>query len=167
MSERQLSYAIADVTHLLTIYKYLKMRIDAQAAPAGSKRRCGKLEDPSAYDLSPEFAWERLKLRDTRPRALAVAVEVAAWREREAQNRDQPRGRILKDELIAEIVHERPVTKEALEKPARRSARVGELRLGERPSRRGEALGSSARRTIFPAFRRSGASRWRLPASIS
>src|SRR5262249_38082775 len=103
-------------THLLTIYKYLKMRIDAQGRAAWIEEEMQKLEDPAAYDLSPEHAWERLKLRDTRPRALAIAVEVAAWREREAQSRDQPRGRVLKDELIAEIIHERPLTKEALEK---------------------------------------------------
>jgi ribonuclease D len=75
-----------------------------------------KLESAETYDLSPEAAWERLRLRDTRPRALAVAIEVAAWREREAQRRDVPRGRILKDDLIAEIVHERPTTKETLER---------------------------------------------------
>lgn len=116
LSERQLAYAIADVTHLLTIYKYLKMRIDAQARGSWIEEEMQKLERPETYDLSPEHAWERLRLRDTRPRALAVAIEVAAWREREAQQRDVPRSRILKDELIAEIVHEKPVTKEALER---------------------------------------------------
>jgi len=116
LSERQLSYAISDVTHLCTIYEDLKQRVDTAGRASWIEEEMQKLETPATYDLSPETAWERLRLRDTRPRALAVAVEVAAWREREAQGRDVPRGRILKDELIAEIIHERPATKEALEK---------------------------------------------------
>lgn len=116
LSERQLHYAISDVTYLCTIYEDLKRRVDAQGRASWIEEEVQKLENPETYDLSPEAAWERLRLRDTRPRALAVAIEVAAWREREAQQRDVPRGRILKDELIAEIVHERPTTREALEK---------------------------------------------------
>jgi ribonuclease D len=116
LSERQLSYAIADVTHLCTIYEDLKGRVERQGRSSWIDEEMEKLESAETYDLSPEAAWERLRLRDTRPRALAVAIEVAAWREREAQGRDVPRGRILKDDLIAEIVHERPTTKETLER---------------------------------------------------
>lgn len=116
LSERQLAYAIADVTHLCAVYETLRRRVESQGRASWIDEEMQTLENPATYDLSPEAAWERLKLRDTRPRALAVAIEVAAWREREAQARDVPRGRILKDDLIAEVVHERPVTKEALEK---------------------------------------------------
>jgi ribonuclease D len=116
LSERQLTYAIEDVTHLCTIYEHLKARVEAQGRSSWIDEELEKLESAETYDLSPEAAWERLRLRDTRPRALAVAIEVAAWREREAQRRDVPRGRILKDDLIAEIVHERPTTKETLER---------------------------------------------------
>jgi ribonuclease D len=116
LSERQLAYAIADVTHLCTVYEFLKRRVEEQGRASWIDEEMQTLETPATYDLSPEASWERLRLRDTRPRALAVAIEVAAWREREAQRRDVPRGRILKDDLIAEVVHERPATKEALEK---------------------------------------------------
>ncbi|MFO1187609.1 MAG: ribonuclease D [Alphaproteobacteria bacterium] len=116
LSERQLAYAIADVTHLCTVYDALRRRVESQGRASWIDEEMQALEDPATYDLSPEAAWERLRLRDTRPRALAVAIEVAAWREREAQKRDVPRGRILKDDLISEVVHERPATKEALEK---------------------------------------------------
>jgi ribonuclease D len=116
LSDRQLTYAIADVTHLCAVYEHLKRRVEEQGRASWIDEEMQTLENPSTYDLSPEASWERLRLRDTRPRALAVAIEVAAWREREAQARNVPRGRILKDDLIAEVVHERPASKEALEK---------------------------------------------------
>jgi ribonuclease D len=116
LSDKQLHYAISDVTHLCTVYAVLKQRVESQGREAWIAEDVAKLAAPATYDLSPENAWRRLKLRDTRQRAVAVAMEVAAWREREAQARDVPRGRVLKDEVIAEVLHERPKTRQELER---------------------------------------------------
>jgi ribonuclease D len=72
------------------------------------------LTSPSTYRLEPEKAWERLKTRVRKPRELAILMEVAAWREREAQARDVPRGRVLKDEVIGDIAVQAPTTPERL-----------------------------------------------------
>ena len=64
--------------------------------------------------MDPENAWQRLKTRVRKPRELAVLIEVAAWREREAQSRDVPRSRVLKDEVIADIAVQAPTTIEKL-----------------------------------------------------
>src|SRR5258708_31731706 len=72
------------------------------------------LTSPETYKQEPQNAWQRLKTRVRKPKELAVLMEVAAWREREAQSRDLPRARVLKDDAIAEIAHQQPKTPEAL-----------------------------------------------------
>ena len=72
------------------------------------------LTSPQTYRLEPENAWERLKTRVRKPKELAVLIEVAAWREREAQARDVPRGRVLKDDAIGDIAMQAPTTIERL-----------------------------------------------------
>lgn len=116
LSDKQLAYAISDVTHLCHVYEALHARLLKHDRNQWIEEDMAKLANPSTYDLSPDNAWQRLKLRDTRPRAIAVAMEVAAWREREAQERDVPRSRILKDEVITEVLHERPKTREDLDR---------------------------------------------------
>ena len=68
------------------------------------------LQDPALYKLDPDQAWKRLKPRTTNKRFLAVLAALAAWREREAQARDIPRGRVLKDEALTEIAAHPPET---------------------------------------------------------
>ena len=116
LTEKQLNYAISDVTHLCEVYEALHARLAKSGRNAWIEEDMAKLSDPATYDLSPENAWQRLRLRDTKPRGIALAIEVAAWREREAQTRDVPRGRILKDEVIAEVLQERPKTREDLDR---------------------------------------------------
>ncbi len=72
------------------------------------------LTSPRTYDFHPERAWERLKTRVRKPKDLAVLMEVAAWREQEAQSRDVPRGRVLRDEAISDIATHAPNTLEKL-----------------------------------------------------
>ncbi len=72
------------------------------------------LTSPDTYRMEPETAWERLKTRVRKPRELAVLIEVAAWREREAQSRDVPRGRVLKDDALGDIAVHAPTTPEKL-----------------------------------------------------
>src|SRR5436305_8737865 len=72
------------------------------------------LTSPDTYRFEPEHAWERLKTRVRKPKELAVLMEVAAWREREAQERDVPRGRVLKDDVVGDIAVQAPSTLERL-----------------------------------------------------
>ena len=113
LSEAQLTYALADVTHLATLYPKLRERLEREGRLAWVQEEMTALTDPALYDVSPEIAWKRLKPRKHNPRYLAAFKAVAAWRERTAQQRDQPRGRILKDEAIDEIAAQLPLDAEA------------------------------------------------------
>ncbi len=103
LSEAQLDYALADVTHLAALYPMLRDRLEEAGRLAWVTEEMAGLIDPANYDVDPENAWRRLKPRKFTPKYLAVLRGVAAWRERTAQTRDQPRGRILKDDAIDEI----------------------------------------------------------------
>ncbi len=116
LSKRQLEYAMADVTHLRVIYEWLKARLEKTGRAAWVAEEVAALQDPTLYKLDPDQAWKRLKPRTTNKRFLAVLAALAAWREREAQNRDIPRGRVLKDEALTEIAAHPPETPEALER---------------------------------------------------
>jgi ribonuclease D len=110
LSERQIEYAIADVTHLREVYQALAARLEEQNRTEWVREEMEVLTSPQTYHLEPEEAWKRLRLRVKKPIELAVLVAVASWREQEAQNRDVPRGRVLKDEAIYEIAQQQPTT---------------------------------------------------------
>ncbi|MBC7668165.1 ribonuclease D [Caulobacter sp. DWR2-3-1b2] len=114
LSDAQLTYAVADVTHLATLFPILRDRLDNAGRLAWVEEEMKALNDPAAYDVDPEKAWRRLRPRKTAPKYLAVFKAVAAWRERTAQTRDQPRGRILKDEAIDELATQAPTSLEGL-----------------------------------------------------
>jgi ribonuclease D len=114
LSQAQLDYALADVTHLATLFPLLRDRLAAEGRLAWVTEEMESLVDPANYDPDPEKAWKRLKPRRFTPKYLAVLRGVAAWRERTAQTRDQPRGRILKDDAIDEIATQLPVDGDAL-----------------------------------------------------
>jgi ribonuclease D len=114
LSDSQLKYALADVTHLAKLYPKLRERLEREGRLAWVSEEMAALGSPSNYDVDPENAWRRLKPRKFNPRYLAAFRAVAAWRERTAQTRDQPRGRILKDEAIDEIATQLPLDAEGL-----------------------------------------------------
>jgi ribonuclease D len=114
LSQAQLDYALADVTHLAALFPLLRDRLAAEGRLAWVTEEMESLVDPANYDPDPEKAWKRLKPRRFTPKYLAVLRGVAAWRERTAQTRDQPRGRILKDDAIDEIATQLPVDGDAL-----------------------------------------------------
>jgi ribonuclease D len=116
LSKRQLEYALADVTHLRVIYEWMKAKLEKTGRESWVAEEVSSLQDPALYRLDPELAWKRLKPRTNSKRFLAVLAGIAAWREREAQARDIPRGRILKDEALTEIAAHPPETAEALER---------------------------------------------------
>ncbi|MEZ5828668.1 MAG: ribonuclease D [Hyphomicrobiales bacterium] len=114
LSERQLTYAIGDVTHLRDLYPKLRAQLDKSERASWLNEEMAVLTDPATYELHPEQAWRRLKMRIKTPKALAVLMELAAWREREAQTQDVPRARILKDEALYDIAGQAPRTIEDL-----------------------------------------------------
>jgi ribonuclease D len=116
LSDSQLTYALADVTHLADLYPKLRERLEKEGRLAWVTDEMAGLTDPANYDVEPENAWKRLRPRRHTAKYLAVYRAVAAWRERTAQLRDQPRGRILKDEAIDEIATQAPTDAEALDR---------------------------------------------------
>lgn len=116
LSQKQLDYALADVTHLRDIYASLKTELEREGRAHWLEDEMAVLETPETYDLHPDDAWTRMKMRVRKPSELAVLMKVTAWREREARNRDVPRGRILKDDAIYEIAQQQPRDAEALGK---------------------------------------------------
>ena len=116
LSPRQLDYALADVTHLRTIYEALSAQLERSGRASWVKEEISALQDPALYRLEPQEAWRRLKARSSNKRFLAMLAAIAAWREREAQERDVPRNRILRDEALTEIAAHPPETIETLER---------------------------------------------------
>lgn len=116
LTEAQLSYALADVTHLAALYPKLRAGLEKEKRLAWVEEEMAALTDPAVYDVDPENAWKRLKPRRHTAKYLAVFQGVAAWRERTAQHRDQPRGRILKDDAIDELAAQAPTDAAGLER---------------------------------------------------
>ena len=114
LSDRQLVYALGDVTHLRELYPKLRAQLDHSERASWLTEEMAVLTDPATYELHPEHAWKRLKMRVKTPKALAILMELAAWREREAQSQDVPRSRILKDEALYDIANQAPRTPEDL-----------------------------------------------------
>ncbi len=114
LSAAQVSYAISDVTHLREVFLSLSADLQSRGRSEWVGEEMEVLTSPDTYRADPESAWERLKTRVRKPRELSVLMEVAAWREREAQSRDVPRGRVLKDEAIGDIAMHAPTTTERL-----------------------------------------------------
>jgi ribonuclease D len=114
LSDAQLTYALSDVTHLVKIYEALLQQLDASGRRAWLDEEMAILTSPETYRADPEVAWRRLAGRLRKPREIAVLMEVAAWREREAQARDVPRGRVLKDDAVVDVAVSAPRSPEAL-----------------------------------------------------
>lgn len=114
LSERQITYALSDVTHLRVVYEKLKRQLDRTGRFSWIAEEMAVLNDPATYRADPEQAWRRLRPRGASPRLLAILREVAAWRERTAQRIDIPRQRLLRDEQLLEIASHAPKTAEEL-----------------------------------------------------
>ncbi|MGZ3341656.1 MAG: ribonuclease D [Reyranella sp.] len=114
LSERQISYALSDVTHLRVVYEKLQRQLEKSGRLSWITEEVAVLNDPATYRADPEQAWRRLKPRGASPRLLGTLKEVAAWRERTAQRIDIPRQRLLRDEQLLEIASHAPKTTEDL-----------------------------------------------------
>ena len=103
LSQKQLEYALADVTHLRDVYQSIKANLEEQNRAHWVTEEMEILTSRDTYDLPPEQAWQRLKLRVRKPREFALMKQIAQWRETMARQHNVPRGRIIKDEAIYEI----------------------------------------------------------------
>ncbi len=131
LSKRQLEYALADVTHLRVIYEALAKQLERTGRAAWVVEEIKSLQDPALYKLDPLVAWKRLKPRTTNKRFLAILAAIAEWREREAQTRDLPRNRIVKDEALLEIAAHPPADAASLEHIRAVPKGFGASRLGK------------------------------------
>jgi ribonuclease D len=108
LSEKQLVYALADVTHLIDVYRHLKAELERENRAHWLNEEMEVLTARETYDPHPEDAWKRLKMRLRKPVELAIVQAVSTWRELEARERNVPRGRVLKDDAIFEIAQQQP-----------------------------------------------------------
>ena len=108
LSQKQLVYALGDVTHLRDAYLIMREKLESSGRLPWVQEEMADLEDPAKYDTDPDKAWQRLKLRNQKKDYAALIVAVAAWREQLAQDLDKPRRRILKDDAIQEIASQKP-----------------------------------------------------------
>ncbi len=141
LAEAQLAYAISDVTHLRDVYLALVEDLKRRGRADWVAEEMKVLTSPETYRMDPQNAWQRLKTRVRKPRELAVLMEVAAWREREAQARDVPRSRVLKDEVLTDIAVQAPTTTEKLK-------HLRSLPKGFERSRWGEAIVAAVERGL-------------------
>ena len=130
LSDAQLVYALGDVTHLAALYPKLRDRLQKEGRLDWVMAEMESLTDPALYDTDPEKAWKRLKPKKYSAKYLSVFVATAVWRERAAQDRDQPRGRILKDDAIDEIAAQGPTDPDAFNRLRSVPKGFGASRLG-------------------------------------
>ena len=141
LSPAQVAYAVSDVTHLRDVYLALLADLGRRGRADWMMDEMEILTSPDTYRAEPERAWMRLKTRVRKPKELAVLIEVAAWREREAQTRDVPRARVIKDEAIGDIAVQAPTTPERL-------AALRSLPKGFERSKWGEGIIEAVKRGI-------------------
>ncbi|TMV13377.1 ribonuclease D [Arenibacterium halophilum] len=127
LSDAQKSYALADVTHLRDIYEFLAAELMKTGRDRWVAEELEILTSPETYDIQPDRAWERLKTRTNSPRFLGIVRELAAFRERHAQENNIPRNRVYKDDALMELASAKPKSLNDL----------GNLRLLLREARKG------------------------------
>lgn len=131
LTEKQVIYALGDVTHLRKIYEKLNAKLVKTGRADWLSEEMALLADPATYEVAPENAWKRLRPRTTKGEYLAVLQAAAAWREIEARNRDIPRQRIIRDETLMEIAAHPPKSADDLERMRGLSKGFAEGKMGQ------------------------------------
>ena len=131
LTEKQIQYALADVTHLRVAFEKLERKLEKNGRIGWLAEEMAELANPDTYRTHPDQAWRRLKPRSSSPKFLAVLKELAAWREREAQERDIPRQRMLRDETLMEIAAHHPASTEELARTRGLGKGMVEGRMGQ------------------------------------
>ena len=131
LTERQLRYALSDVSHLRVVYEKLAATLERTGRRSWLDEELAVITDRATYEAPPEEAWRRLKARSGNRRYLAILRELAAWREIEADRRDKPRAWVLRDTAINEVAAQRPRTVKELAKLRSVSQRTAESATGQ------------------------------------
>jgi ribonuclease D len=116
LGKKMMDYALGDVTHLIEIYKILSEELEKRGREGWLKHEEDILSSPSTYEIDPYEIYKRIKIRSQNPRTLAALRELAAWREKEAANKNIPRNWVLRDETLADIAVHMPQDVNRLEK---------------------------------------------------
>lgn len=114
LDKRQIDYAIGDVTHLAGLFPKMLDKLKKTGRGAWLDQEMERLADPSNYSVDPDEAWKRVRVSSRKAEVLGRLKAVAAWREREARSKNLPRGRIMKDETLADIASHPPKAQESL-----------------------------------------------------
>ncbi len=131
LSKKQLTYALNDVIHLVDIYLHLEDRLERKNRHHWVKEEVQALINPALYEIDPMETYKRLKIRSPKARDLAVLREICAWRELEAQRKDVPRSRILKDETLIDLAYQKPTSEQELTRIRGISADMAKGKLGK------------------------------------
>jgi ribonuclease D len=131
LSAKQIDYAVSDVTHLRVAYKKLAENLKIKGRASWITEEMGILTRDETYNGNPDNAFRRIKSRAKSTRFLAILRELAAWREREAQRRDVPRNRVLRDEALVEIAHHTPTSASELARTRGLGDKIAQGRYGK------------------------------------
>ena len=143
LSQRQVDYALGDVTHLRVAYEKLARKLSANGHESWLSEEMAVLTNPVTYAPQPEMVFRRIKARNPSPRTLAILRELAAWRELEARRLNVPRNRVVRDEALLEIAHHAPATTDDLKRTRGLGRRTAEGPAGQvilEVVRRGQAV---------------------------
>lgn len=132
LDKRQIEYAIGDVTHLAKIFPKILARLKKTGRGEWLDAEMEKLADPANYRNDPSLAWQRIKAAGRNPAVLGRLKALGAWREVEAQDKNIPRGRIVRDETLADIASHPPQTQADLAKVRGLSAGWKDNEIGRR-----------------------------------
>lgn len=131
LSEKQINYALGDVTHLVKIYEHLAGELEKRGRTSWLYQEEEILADPATYENPPLEAWRRIKIKTPKPKTLAILRELAAWRETRAQEKDIPRTWVMRDETLADMAAQAPKSPEKLKKIRNMSAELADGHVGK------------------------------------
>ena len=114
LDKRQIDYAIGDVTHLAELFPKMLDRLRRTGRGEWLDQEMERISDPANYVNDPAQAWKKIKIQSRKPDVLGRLKALAAWRELEARSKNLPRGRIMKDETLADIAMHPPASQEAI-----------------------------------------------------
>ncbi len=147
LSEKQINYALGDVTHLCDVYLSLKADLEKRGRTAWVREEKAILENPALYENDPYKCWERVKIRSPKAKTLCILKELAAWRELQAQKRDIPKNWVMKDDTLVDLANQAPKNRDQLEKIRGISKDIAKGRNGEKILKAIETALSSSKDT--------------------
>lgn len=131
LSDKQIHYALGDVTYLVDIYQHLSKELDQHGRTEWVFEEEAILEDPTTYELDPFEMWRKVKVKSPKPKVLAILQALAAWREKRAQHKNLPRSWVLRDETLADMAAQAPQDEKALKKIRNFPADLANHKIGQ------------------------------------